>query len=433
MSTVAVVGTQWGDEGKGKIVDYLSEQADLVVRFQGGNNAGHTIVNDLGAFALHLVPAGIFYPDVDSLLGPGTVVSPAALLDEMRELGGSARINFERFRIAERAHVVMPYHVAIDAAEEAQRGDLAQGTTLRGIGPAYADKAGRSGVRVGDLLDADFLADWLPAILESKNRVLAAMFGLEPYDAQQLIDQCLEWGEALRPYIVDSMLLVQQALREDRRILLEGQLGVMRDLDWGHYPYVTSSSPSAGGACVGAGIPPRELDRVLGITKAFSSSVGEGPFPTELIDHIGDRLREAGGGEYGASTGRPRRCGWFDAVAVRTAGALSGIDALALTKIDCLDTFDPIQLCVAYELDGRRVELAPDTRALERVRPIYEQVPGWLSSTQGLRDFDRLPPNAQGYVRVVEEITGIPVGFVGTGQHRADIVALDHPFAPAAS
>ncbi len=431
MSTVAVVGTQWGDEGKGKIVDYLSEQADLVIRFQGGNNAGHTIVNDLGSFALHLVPAGIFYPDVDTLLGPGTVVSPAALLDEMRELGGSAGIGFERFRIAERAHVVMPYHVATDVAEESQRGDLAQGTTLRGIGPAYADKAGRSGVRVGDLLDADFLADWLPAILESKNRVLAAMFDLKPYDPQQLIDQCLEWGEALRPYIVDSMPLVQQALREDRRILLEGQLGVMRDLDWGHYPYVTSSSPSAGGACIGAGIPPRELDRVLGITKAFSSSVGEGPFPTELTDDIGDRLREAGGGEYGASTGRPRRCGWFDAVAVRTAGALSGIDALALTKIDCLDTFDPIQLCVAYELDGRRIELAPDTRALERVRPIYEQVPGWLSSTQGLREFDRLPPSAQAYVRTVEEITGISVGFIGTGQHRADVIALDHPFASA--
>ena len=270
-------------------------------------------------------------------------MNPPALIDEMADVGGRTGISLDRLWVSERAHVVMPYHVAIDAAEERSRGDQAQGTTLRGIGPAYADKSARSGVRMGDLLDADALAEIIPPAVEQKNRLLQVVFDEPPVHARDLIDRAIAWGEALAPHIVDTMGPVQQALQEDRAILLEGQLGVMRDLDWGHYPYVTSSSPSAGGACVGAGIPPRELDQVVGVAKAFTSSVGEGPFPTELTDELGDHLREVAGGEYGASTGRPRRCGWFDAVAVRTAGALSGVDRLALTKIDGLDTLERIQ------------------------------------------------------------------------------------------
>ncbi len=433
MSTIAIIGAQWGDEGKGKIVDRFAQQADMVIRFQGGNNAGHTVVNDRGTFALHLVPAGIFNPATDNLLGAGTVVNPDALLSEMAELRAQAGVSFERFWISERAHVVMPYHLALDAAEEKRRGEWVQGSTLRGIGPVYADKAAREGVRIGDLLDGDHLADWLPVVLEPKNRLLEAVYGLPPLGERELLDQCLAWGERLEPHVIDTLPIVRQALREDRRILLEGQLGVMRDLDWGHYPYVTSSSPSAGGACVGAGIPPRELDCVVGVAKAFTSSVGEGPFPTEQANEIGDRLREVGGGEYGASTGRPRRCGWFDAAAVRTAGELSGIDALALTKIDCLDDFERIQVCVEYELDGRRVQVAPDTRGLKRAKPIYEEFAGWQSSTSGQRDFEALPANARRYVRAIEEITGIPVAFVGTGQHREAIIELRDPFDLAAA
>ncbi len=431
MSVVAVIGAQWGDEGKGKVVDLLAQRAEMVVRFQGGNNAGHTVINDRGKFALHLVPAGIFNPAVDNVLGPGTVVNPPALLEEMAELRAQAGVSFDRFWIAERAQVVMPYHVAQDAAEEAQRGAQAQGTTLRGIGPAYADKAARAGVRIGDLLDADYLRGWLPLVLEPKNRQLQHGYGLTPLDPQALVDQALAWGEALAEHVVDTLPLVTDAVAQGRRMLLEGQLGVMRDLDWGHYPYVTSSSPSAAGACVGAGIAPRALDQVWGVAKAFTSSVGEGPFPTELHGAIGDHLREVGGGEYGASTGRPRRCGWFDAVAVRTAAALSGIDRLALTKIDCLDQLERINVAVAYELDGRRVELAPDTRKLERARPIYEEFPGWRASTEGAQDLADLPANARSYVDAVSAITGVPLGLIGTGQHRRDAITLTDPFAEA--
>ena len=429
MSTVAVLGAQWGDEGKGKVVDRFAQHAEMVIRFQGGNNAGHTVINDQGTFALHLAPSGIFNPDVTNILGPGTVINPAALQEELEELQSRASLSFDHFWIAERAHAVMPYHVALDAAEEAQRGDLAQGTTLRGIGPAYADKAARSGVRMGDLLDADYLQEWLPAILEPKNRLLEHGYGVAPQDPQALIDQALEWGEALAPLIVDTLPIVGAALAEDRRILLEGQLGVMRDLDWGHYPYVTSSSPSAGGACVGAGIPPRELDQVWGVAKAFSSSVGEGPFPTELFDETSNHLREVAGGEYGASTGRPRRCGWFDAVAVRTAASLSGIDYLALTKVDALDGLERIKVAVAYELDGKRTELAPDTRDFDRARPIYEEFPGWMKSTEGISDLDDLPPNARSYVEAISQITGIPLGLIGTGRHRDAAIILRDPFA----
>ena len=429
MGTMAVIGAQWGDEGKGKIVDHLAVGADLVIRFQGGNNAGHTIVNDYGTFALHLLPAGVFNASTMNLLGPGTVVNPDALLTEMDDVGTRAGIQFGTLKIAERAHVVMPYHITLDAAEEEQRGDLVQGTTLRGIGPAYADKAARSGVRVGDLLNPDYLSEWLPTILGPKNRLLTEAYGLDMIDPHRLLDEALQWGEALRPHIVDSLPLVADALRADRTILLEGQLGVMRDLDWGHYPYVTSSNPSAAGACVGAGIPPHRLDKVLGVAKAFTSSVGEGPFPTELNDKTGDRLRNAGAGEFGASTGRPRRCGWFDAVPVRTAGALSGIDALALTKIDVLDDFESLRVCEAYEVDGRRMDLAPDTHVLARARPIYRDLPGWMDSTAGASNYDELPPNAQLYVRTVEEVTGIPVALVGTGQHRTALITRDASFA----
>ena len=429
MSAVAILGAQWGDEGKGKVVDRFAQQAEMVIRFQGGNNAGHTVINDCGTFALHLIPSGIFNPSADNILGPGTVVNPSSLIEEMTELRRSADLSFDRFWIAERAHVVMPYHIALDAAEEAQRGELAQGTTRRGIGPAYADKSARSGIRIGDLLDANHLQTWLPAVLEPKNRLLEHGYGVTPHDPQALIDQALAWGEQLAPHIVDTLPIVNRAISNGLRILLEGQLGVMRDLDWGHYPYVTSSSPSAAGACAGAGIAPRSLDQVWGVAKAFTSSVGEGPFPTEIHGETADHLREVGGGEYGASTGRPRRCGWFDAVAVRTATCLSGIDRLALTKIDCLDALNVIKVAVAYTIDGSRVELAPDTRQLEKAEPIYEEFPGWKTSTAGTTRLEDLPPNAQSYVKAISEITGVPIGLLGTGQHRNDAIVLEHPFS----
>jgi len=427
VSTVAVVGAQWGDEGKGKVVDYFAVQADMVIRYQGGNNAGHTVVNDLGTFALHLLPAGIFYASVDNVLGPGTVIDPEALLHEMAALRASAGLSFSRLWISERAHVVMPYHRAIDAAEETQRRDKAQGTTRRGIGPTYADKAARAGIRIGDLLAPDYLAAWLPHVVAQKNALLAAAFDLPPFACDDLLARCLAWGEQLRDHVVDTLPIVAAALHADRAILLEGQLGIMRDLDWGHYPYVTSSSPSAGGACIGAGIPPSELDHVWGVAKAYTTSVGEGPFPTEQSNAAGERLR-AVGEEYGASTGRPRRCGWFDAVAVRTAVALNGIDAIALTKIDILDEFERLPICVAYQVDGRRVELAPDTRALARAEPVYEELPGWRQPTGGITQLEALPPNAQRYLRRIQEVCGVPIGLIGTGQQRAAVISLDDPF-----
>ncbi|HEY8287569.1 MAG TPA: adenylosuccinate synthase [Chloroflexota bacterium] len=421
LSVTAVVGCHWGDEGKGKLIDYLAASADMVIRYNGGANAGHSIHNQFGDFALHLVPSGIFYPRVTCVVGPGTAVDPGSLLEELGDLQVKG-IDTAGLRVSERAHVVMPYHKLIDGLEEAARGARVQGTTKRGIGPCYTDKVARIGVRMGDLLDPGFLHDELPWIIAHKNRVLTRLYDHEPLDSDALVDQCWAWGEQLRARIVDTTSLVLDAVRADKSIILEGQLGVQRDLDWGIYPYVTSSSAIAGGAAGGAGVPPAAITNVVGVLKAYTTSVGEGPFPTELTDAIGDQLREIGQ-EFGASTGRPRRCGWFDAVAARFAAELNGCTAMAIVKLDPLDLFPVLRICTAYSLDGQVITHMPTTRNLARVRPIMEEWPGWEMPTTAARRFEDLPDAARRYVLRLEELIGVPVRYVGVGAgHEALII-----------
>ncbi len=427
MSVMCVVGTQWGDEGKGKIVDYVSSEADFVIRFQGSDNAGHSVINQYGEFGLHLIPSGIFHTQATNLLGPGTGINVESFMQELASLRKSApELEMEkRILIAERAHVIMPYHLSIDSAEEEGRGELVQGTTRRGNGPVYSDKTARSGVVVADLFEEEYLRRYLPHVIRQKNLYLEAVLGADPVDAGEMIERCLAWGEQIRPYVVDSFPIIKGALEQNKNIVLEGQLGIMRDLDWGHYPYVTSSSPSAGGASTGAGISPNQIDKVIGVAKAFTSSVGEGPFPTELNDEVGEKLRIQGQ-EFGVSTGRPRRVGWMDTVAVKFASALNGLTGLALTKIDLLDSFRNIPICTAYKVRGKQIDWVPNTHQLYRAEPVYEELPGWNQPTAGISEWEDLPPEAQNYVLRIEEHIGVPVQFIGTGRHRDNIIARNH-------
>jgi adenylosuccinate synthase len=421
VSVRAIVGAHWGDEGKGKVVDYLAAEADLVIRYNGGSNAGHTVVPDeRGEFRLHLVPCGIFRPDVDCLVGPGTVVDPEALLAEIAELERRG-VCTARLYIAERAHLLLPHHTQRDGLEEDARGTRQQGTTRRGIGPAYTDKVARVGLQVGDLLDASYLRSYVPLLVEYENRVLQA-YGAGPLDAPALLQQCLAWAEHLRERIVDSHALVPAALREGRAILLEGQLGVMRDLDWGIYPYVTSSCTLAGGAAAGAGIPPHRIQQVTGVTKAYTTAVGAGPLPTELHGEAAAGLR-ALGKEYGASTGRPRRCGWFDAVAGRFAAELNGFTDLAVMKLDVLDSFERVRICTAYRLGGQILSSMPTTTRLAAVEPVYEDLPGWQCCTGSVRRFEELPKAAQAFIHRIEAAVGVPVRLIGVGPQRLATIA----------
>lgn len=416
MPVTAVVGAQWGDEGKGKIVDWLAEQADMVIRFQGGNNAGHTVVNDHGEFKLHIVPCGIFNPQTRCIIGTGTVVNPFVLLEELEDLH-SKGIKTDNLIISSRAHMLLPYHVLLDKLEEQARGDQSLGTTLRGIGPCYVDKVKRSGIQIGDLLDPRFFKEKIDAQVREKNVLLQALFDHEPLDASQIANDILAVREQLLPYIKDTLPIISQAVENDESIVLEGQLGALKDLDWGTYPYVTSSNPLAGGAAVGAGIPPHKITDVLGIVKAYSTSVGKGAMPTELFDETGERIRDLGK-EFGATTGRPRRCGWFDAVAVRYAHMLNGFTRLALTNLDVLDTFDELKICVGYELDGQVLMSLPDPHRQEQVTPVYETLPGWQSDTTKVRAFAELPVNAQRYVKRVEELVQAPIRIISVGPER---------------
>jgi adenylosuccinate synthase len=420
MPVTAVVGAQWGDEGKGRIVDLLAGEADVVVRFQGGNNAGHTVVNERGKFALHLVPSGIFNPQAQCIIGTGVVVDPVALWQEMQELS-QAGVSMERLVISERAQVVLPYHRLLDALDERRRGARKVGTTLKGIGPAYADKAARAGLQMGDLLDEDYLWARLEPLVAWKNRLLTQVFEVEPLSAEAIFEELRQVARFLAPYIRDTLPLLEEALARDRRILLEGQLGALRDLDWGTYPYVTSSNPTAGGACSGAGLPPAAITQVLGVAKAYTTAVGEGPFPTELRDETGNFLREEGG-EYGATTGRPRRCGWFDAVAVRYSARLNGFTGLALTKLDVLDHLDRIRIGVAYRYGDQILDRVPMTRLMEQVEPVYEEMEGWRTSTIGVRTYEDLPPAAQAYVSRLEELIKVPIKLISVGPERHQIV-----------
>jgi adenylosuccinate synthase len=411
----AVVGAQWGDEGKGKITDYLAQHADLVIRFQGGNNAGHTVVNEHGTFKLHLVPSGIFNPDALCVLGPGTVVDLAGLVDELTMLEASG-ISTAAVRVSDRAHLVLPYHVALDRLDERERGRQKLGTTGRGVGPAYSDKVGRHGIQLYEVKDERRFRTRIAHELLTKNAILER-FGDAPLDPVEVADGVLAAAARLGDRIVDTLPIVEEAVARDARILLEGQLGAMRDLDWGIYPYVTSSNPLAGGAAVGAGIPPRLITRVIGVVKAYSTAVGEGPFPTELHGPEADRLRERAQ-EYGATTGRPRRVGWFDAVAPRHAHRLNAFTELAVTKLDMLGDYERIPFCTAYEIDGRVTTDMPPTHDLERATPRYEQLEGWGCEITSVTDRGLLPLQAKSYLRRIEETVGAPVRMVGIGPER---------------
>lgn len=416
MAVTAVVGGHWGDEGKGKVVDALAARADMVIRYNGGNNAGHTIVGEHGVLRLHLVPSGISHPEVDCLIGPGVVVHPAALLDEIDGLE-RAGISTARLRISTRAHIVFPFHVELDAMMEEARGGKAQGTTRRGIWPVYADKAARVGIRAGDLFEGAYLRERLEEI----GRRAASALG-RTVDQDELWETARRWADRLGPMIVDTHPIVRDALRRDARIILEGHLGVMRDLDWGLYPYVTSSTCLAGGACAGAGVPARAIQRVIGVVKAYTTAVGAGPLPTELPHAPAELLRERGH-EYGTSTGRPRRCGWFDGVAARYAAEISGFTDLAVMKLDVLDGFPTVKLCVAYRDGATLLDTVPHTAVLQRVEPVYEELPGW-ERTGDVRTMEDLPREARTFLERLEQVTGVPVSMVGVGREREALVPV---------
>jgi adenylosuccinate synthase len=435
MAVIAVVGAQWGDEGKGRVVDYLATSADLVIRYGGGNNAGHTVVNPHGHFKLHLIPSGIFYPETRNLLGGGVVINPPALVGELDGLA-AAGFDCANFFISERAHLVMPYHVLLDQLEERERGTAKLGTTSRGIGPAYVDKVARRGIRMVDLMEPDHFRAQLQVALKRMRRIVAGYFEAggaqdelnsaiqEATDEARIADAYLAAAERLRSHVVDGQAMVDDAIVGGERILLEGQLGTMRDIDWGTYPYVTSSSPIPGGASIGAGLPAVAIDQVIGVAKAYTTAVGAGPLPTELLDADGEALRERGV-EFGTSTGRPRRCGWYDAVAVRFSVRLAGYSSIALTKLDVLDGFERIRVCTAYRdpADGLEWTTVPaSTSAYERFEPIYQDLPGWEADTTGCRAFDELPANARVYVERLEELAGVPISYVSVGPERAQMI-----------
>ncbi len=418
MPVTAVIGGHWGDEGKGKVVDALAASSNMVIRYNGGNNAGHTIVTADTMLRLHLVPSGICHPHVDCLIGPGVVVNPLALIDELDMLEREG-ISTARVRISDRAHLVLPVHIEIDILMEQARGHHAHGTTRQGIWPVYADKAARVGVRAGDLLEPVFLKDQLAMLARRADGVLQFLEG-ESVRVDKLWALCVQWRERLGQYIVDTHPLVQAALRQDRAILLEGQLGVMRDLDWGLYPFVTSSTCLAGGACAGAGIPPQRITAIVGVVKAYTTAVGAGPMPTELRDRTGDRLRELGQ-EYGASTGRPRRCGWFDGVAARFAAEVGGFTDLAVMKLDVLDGFETVKICVGYRDGPRLLDSVPHTAVMDRVEPVYEELPGW-PKTNGARSVAELPDAAGRFLERIEQVVGVPVSMVGVGRAREALI-----------
>lgn len=422
MSVTIVAGAQWGDEGKGRIVDLLAQEADLVVRCQGGPNAGHTVINDLGKFVLHAIPSGIFSERARCIIGTGTVVNPVKLVREMEGLI-DAGIDVGRLLISERAHIIMPYHILIENLDEAHRSTERRiAPTGQGIANAYADKASRCGLRAEDLVDMDRLKCRLAEELTKKNQVLS-FYDHPPIKLKDILEKIEPAAKFLKPYVGDTVIPISGALRDNRQILLEGQLGVMRDLDWGAYPFVTSSSPTPAGMVAGAGIPPQSVDRVIGVVKAYTSAVGTGPFPTELVDEEGSELRDTGK-EYGATTGRPRRCGWFDAVATSWACRLAGFTEIALTKVDVLDGMPSLPMCVAYQDGSRMLESFPTTSAMERVRAVYEQFPGWISSTCGARSMDELPGEARDYIMQIENRVGIPISLVSVGPERESVIRV---------
>jgi adenylosuccinate synthase len=424
MTVTAIVGANWGDEGKGKITDYLAAEADIVVRFQGGNNAGHTVINDQGKFVLHLLPSGVFYPDVINVLGPGVAVNISALvgeLDILAQRGAPEPI----VRISDRAQVILPYHILLDEYEEERLSDRKFGSTKKGIAPFYADKYYKVGVQVADLFDEERLRARLEASLAVKNVLFEHLYHKPPIQVDDIAPALLQDGQRIKPLVCDTTALLHEALAAGKRILVEGQLGALRDPDHGIYPYPTSSSPLAGFASVGAGVPPYAITRIVAVTKAYSTCVGTGPFAVELFGPEGDelRLRGADDGEFGATTGRPRRVGWFDAVASRYGCRVQGATEAALTILDALEYLEEIPLCVAYDVDGEIVTDFPNPMLLDRARPVFETLPGWKCDVSEIRTFQDLPQNAQAYVLRIEELIGVPIKWISVGPEREAMIA----------
>jgi adenylosuccinate synthase len=431
MPAAVVVGAQWGDEGKGKVVDILAQHADVVVRFQGGNNAGHTLVVGGEKVILHLVPSGVLHDDTACVIGNGVVVDPEILLQEIDALQQRGYMkDLSLLKISDRAHLILPYHRAIDQARERRRGEGMIGTTGRGIGPTYEDKMARIGIRFAELLDDATLEAHLRQTIEERNLYLRSMLGEAPLDFAAVFKRACAYRDRLRPHVIDTSLYLARVLGQGQRVLFEGAQGTMLDVDHGTYPYVTSSNTVAAAACTGAGIAPSRINSVIGIAKAYTTRVGSGPFPTELTDAMGDKLRQDGD-EYGATTGRPRRCGWFDAVVLRHAVRLNGMTAVGLTKLDVLTGVDPIRICVAYQFEGKRYDEFPAAaHVLRGLEPVYEDHPGWKEPITGARTLDDLPTNARKYLNRLEELTGTPMLILSVGARREETILLGNPFAP---
>ena len=428
MPATVIIGGQWGDEGKGRVVDFFARSCSVIARYSAGSNAGHTIVNELGKFGLHLVPAGIFHPETTCVVGNGVVVNPQALIEEL-EMLSSRGVDTSRVRVSDRAHVVMPWHLTIDELDEKMRGEHAIGTTGTGTGPAFTDKTGRLGVRMIDLVQPESLEALLSFVLPYKNRIITELYGGEPLDYDQIRDEYREYGRQLRPFVTDTARLLQEAHDRGEQILLEGAQGTLLDLDNGTYPYVTSSVPSSmsGGACLGVGLGPTAVSRVVGVYKAYQTRVGDGPFPTELFGEEAAALRDhgidQGTGEYGTTTGRPRRCGWFDGVLARQTAKLNGVNSIALTRLDVLAQFESVQVCVGYELDGERIDSLPASlQDANSVRPVYEVLPGWQQEVSDVRHFPDLPLEARRFVRRIEELVDAPVDMISVGPEREQAI-----------
>jgi len=423
MPAIAVIGGQWGDEGKGKVVDLLAEQANVVVRFSGGNNAGHTVINQLGEFRMHLIPSGIFYPGCTCLIGNGVVIDPAAFLEEVENLKKHS-ISVSNLFISDRAHVIMPYHILLDGLEEKSRGKGAIGTTLKGIGPAFVDKIARMGIRICDLLDKENFRKRLSVVLEHKNNILVKLYGAAPLALDEVYQKYCKYAEQLSPFVRETDVLLREALQRGEKVLLEGAQGTMLDLDFGTYPYVTSAAVGATSLSMGLGIGSMKINGIIAVFKAYTTRVGGGSFPTELLDECGSLIRERAH-EYGTTTGRPRRCGWFDGVAARFSSEINGLTSAAITRFDILDNFPTIKVCTAYKVGRTTYHRPPANPALlEKCQPVYEEMPGWECPTSDIRSLKKLPPQAQAYVKKLEELIGCPVSLVSVGPSREQTIMV---------
>lgn len=427
MSTVVLIGAQWGDEGKGKITDFLARQAEVVVRSQGGNNAGHTVVVDDKEYKLHLIPSGILYPEKLCVIGNGVVIDPKVLLEEIDYLAENG-IQTDNLRISSSAHVIMPYHKKLDELQEERRGNKKIGTTKRGIGPCYMDKIARTGIRIIDLINANDFKETLGSALQDKNYLFDKVYNTTGFELQEIYDEYMQYAERIRPYVTDTSVLINKAIDEKRDVLFEGAQGTLLDIDHGTYPFVTSSYPTSGGACVGSGVGPTKIDSVLGVVKAYTTRVGEGPFPTELRNEMGDQIRKAGH-EFGTTTGRPRRCGWMDAVILRYAARINGLTGIAVTKLDVLDGLETLKICTAYKYQGEILNEFPSSlKVLEQCQPVYEELPGWQQETSGIEDYNDLPQNAKRYLHRLEELSGVKIDMVSVGPGRKQTIVINNTF-----